>query len=129
MEAAGAQPLQVPIVSEGVHAAACLVKLASVGTSVEAKLEDIFNLITDPSKQLFYNEKFMSNCGAVELQSLASMTATILTRNIYLKTRLTFLELFPPEMRNTFYNPVSFFSLLLFFFIMYNISYIIRDRH
>ena len=61
MENAVKQPGQVAIVSEAVHASACLVKLAGVDMAAERNLADFFMIVCDEEKQLFYNEKAGNN--------------------------------------------------------------------
>jgi len=72
------QPGQVAIVSEAVHASACLVKLAGVDMAAEQNLADFFTIVCDEEKQLFYNEKFLAAAGPAALRSLSTLIITLL---------------------------------------------------
>ena len=133
METAAKQPTQQLVVSEGVHAAAALVRIAAVDTAVITKIQvgelmqlyslitcDFFlffsvymnsfcnlhyitgnisklipvfalfilslicqetlDLVTNPTKLLFFNDKFLANCGSLALQSVASLCTALLTK-------------------------------------------------
>ncbi len=58
VESASKQPSQAGVVGEGLHAAACLVKLSLLESETQAKLEDFWKTVTE--KDLFNNEKFLA---------------------------------------------------------------------
>ena len=68
------------ITAEGVHAAACLLRIARDDTlGLESRqLAEFFSTIVDTEKQPFYAEKFISLAGPAALQSLAALTASLL---------------------------------------------------
>eukprot|EP00092_Neocalanus_flemingeri_P036711 GFUD01039967.1.p1 GENE.GFUD01039967.1~~GFUD01039967.1.p1 ORF type:complete len:218 (-),score=69.56 GFUD01039967.1:239-892(-) len=72
------QSAQVAIVSEAVHAAACLVKIAGVDLATEQSLAELLTLVVDTEKCMFYQEKFLAGAGAAALQSLTSLITTLL---------------------------------------------------
>ena len=69
---------QVAMVSEGVHAASCLARMAAVDAATEKQLENFLALVTDPQKQLFWGEKFLGSAGPAALQSVASLAVCLL---------------------------------------------------
>eukprot|EP00092_Neocalanus_flemingeri_P021121 GFUD01022885.1.p1 GENE.GFUD01022885.1~~GFUD01022885.1.p1 ORF type:complete len:401 (-),score=126.99 GFUD01022885.1:264-1466(-) len=76
------QSAQVAIVSEAVHAAACLVKIAGVDLATEQSLAELLTLVVDTEKCMFYQEKFLAGAGAAALQSLTSLITTLLISHV-----------------------------------------------
>jgi hypothetical protein len=78
VDSAVKQPGQVAMVSEGAHAASCLLRLAATDLATETGLADFFALVTDTERQLFYSEKFLGAAGPAALQSVASLVTELL---------------------------------------------------
>ena len=82
VDSAVKQSAQVAMLSEGVHAAASLVKIAGVDLATETSLASFFTIVTDMDKQLFYGEKFLSGAGSAALQSVASLVTCLLISHV-----------------------------------------------
>ena len=82
VDSAVKQSAQVAMLSEGAHAAACLVRIAEVDLATETGLQDFFSLVTDMEKQLFYSDKFLASAGAAALQSVASLATALLVSHV-----------------------------------------------
>ena len=79
VENAVKQPGQVAMVSEAVLAAGCLVRLAAADPATEQQLQDLFALLTDTEKCMFYQERFMAGAEPGALVQLAVLATALLT--------------------------------------------------
>lgn len=71
------QPSQVAIVTEGVHAAACLLKMASPDESIP-ELTKLLNAEGAADKQIFTNDKFVLTAGPGALRSLTNIAEKLI---------------------------------------------------
>ncbi len=79
VENAAKQPSQAATVGEGIHAAACLVKLSLLETETEAKLADFWKMASE--KDLFNNERFLAAASPEALASGAALAEKALMRS------------------------------------------------
>lgn len=59
IERAAAQPSQPQLVSEGLSAACCLLKLIAAQIEIDG-IQNLWNVTLDMDKQLFFSEKYLS---------------------------------------------------------------------
>lgn len=59
VERAAAQPAQAQLVSEGLSAACCILKILGANSELE-NLQNFWNIILDVDKQLFLSEKYLT---------------------------------------------------------------------
>ncbi len=75
LENAAKQPAQVSMVTEGVHAVACILRASPEGSS---NLDDIWKIVLDDKLALFTSDKFLNGADGAAMKSLAFVTEKIL---------------------------------------------------
>ena len=72
------QAAQIAIVTEGVQASRCLVKLSALGPEVEDKLADFWKIVLDQDKLYFVNDRFLLAAPGFALKSLVDIAEKVL---------------------------------------------------
>ena len=76
------QASQVATVSEGAHAAKCLVRLSALEAETEKPLAEFWKLALDDAKQIFVNERFLLAASCDALHSLVDVAEKVLLAKI-----------------------------------------------
>ena len=82
MDNCAKQASQVASVSEGAHAAKCLVRLSLLEAETEKPLAEFWKLSLDDAKQIFVNERFLLAASCDALHSLVDVAEKVLLEKI-----------------------------------------------
>ena len=78
MDNCAKQASQVATVSEGAHAAKCLVRLSLLEAETEKQLAEFWRLALDDAKQIFVNERFLLAASCEALHSLVDVAEKVI---------------------------------------------------
>ena len=78
MENCTKQASQVATVSEGAHAAKCLVRLSTLEAETEKPLAEFWKLALNEAEQIFINERFLLAASCAALHSLVDVAKKVL---------------------------------------------------